>query len=120
MKHITNNTTVDPISLHKILNRIKKKKIENVILEASSHGLHQSRLDGVKFDIGIFTNLTKDHLDYHGNYKNYLNSKLILFKNLIKKDGLVIYDTDIKESKLLKKLLKKINLDLYQSDLGVT
>ena len=110
MKHITNNTTVDPISLHKILNRIKKKKIENVILEASSHGLHQSRLDGVKFDIGIFTNLTKDHLDYHGNYKNYLNSKLILFKNLIKKDGLVIYDTDIKESKIIKKIIKKNKL----------
>ena len=120
IKHITNNTTVDPITLHKILNRIKKKKIENVILEASSHGLHQSRLDGVKFDIGIFTNLTKDHLDCHGNYKNYLNSKLILFKNLIKKNGLVIYDKNIKESKIIEKIIKKKNLDLYQSDLGVT
>ena len=49
-----NNTTVDPISLHKILNRIRKEKIENVILEASSHGLHQSRLDGVKFDIRMY------------------------------------------------------------------
>ena len=56
-------------------------------MEASSHGLDQNRLDGLKFDIGIFTNLSHDHLDYHKNMKNYLNSKLYLFKHLIKKKG---------------------------------
>ena len=110
IKRKTNNTTLDPISLHKILSRIKKKNIENLILEASSHGLHQNRLDGIKFDIGIFTNLTKDHLDYHRNYKNYFNSKLILFKKLLKTNGLVIYDTDTKESENIKKIIKKKKL----------
>ena len=55
-------------------------------MEASSHGLKQNRLDGLLFDIGIFTNLTHDHLDYHKNMKNYLNSKLYLFNQLTKKE----------------------------------
>ena len=71
------NTTLDTIKINKILKKLKEKKIENVILEASSHGLNQNRLDGLEFDIGIFTNVTRDHLDYHKTYKNYLNSKLI-------------------------------------------
>ena len=54
-------------------------------MEASSHGLKQNRLDGILFNIGIFTNLSHDHLDYHKNFQDYLNSKLYLFKNLIKK-----------------------------------
>ena len=56
-----------------------------MILEASSHGLNQNRLDGLFFDIGIFTNLSHDHLDYHKNLKDYLNAKLYLFKYLIKR-----------------------------------
>ena len=81
------NTTIDPIRLSKILNNLKKQKIENVILEASSHGLNQNRLDGLLFDIGVFTNLSHDHLDYHKTFKDYLNSKLYLFKKLLKKKG---------------------------------
>ena len=59
------NTTIDPITLSRILNKLKKEKINDVILEASSHGLEQNRLDGLKFRTGIFTNLSHDHLDYH-------------------------------------------------------
>ena len=81
------NTTLDPIQLSSILNDLKKKKIEHVILEASSHGLKQNRLDGLLFDVGIFTNLSHDHLDYHKNMKNYLDSKLYLFNHLIKRRG---------------------------------
>ncbi len=65
------NTTLDPIKLAKILTKLKTQKIENVIMEASSHGLKQNRLDGLKFNSGIFTNLSQDHLDYHKNLKNY-------------------------------------------------
>ena len=71
------NTTIDPLSLSKYLNILKKNKIDYIILEASSHGLKQNRLDGLLFDIGIFTNLSHDHLDYHKNLKNYLDAKLI-------------------------------------------
>ena len=66
------------------MNNLKKQNIDNVIIEASSHGLHQNRLDGLLFNTGIFTNLSQDHLDYHKNLKNYLKAKLYLFKNLIK------------------------------------
>ena len=69
----------------KILKKLKDKKIDNVIMEASSHGLEQNRLDGLKFNSGIFTNLSQDHLDYHKNFKHYLKAKLYLFENLIKK-----------------------------------
>ncbi len=107
---LTNNTTLDPLTIHKNLSSIKRKKITNTILEASSHGLKQHRLDGLKFDTAIFTNLSRDHLDYHKTYKDYLNSKLILFNKLIKKGGTVIYDNDTYHSKILKKICKNKKL----------
>ena len=67
-----NNTTIDPIKLGKILRILKDKNIDNVIMEASSHGLSQNRLDGLVFNTGIFTNISQDHLDNHKNFKNYL------------------------------------------------
>ena len=86
------NTTIDPITLSKALNEFKKEKINNVILEASSHGLKQNRLDGLKFATGIFTNLSHDHLDYHKTFNDYLKSKLYLFKKLLKKNANIITD----------------------------
>ena len=80
-----NLTTLDIISLHKELVKIKTLGIDNVILEASSHGLEQGRLNGLNFETAIFTNFSQDHLDYHKNMKNYLNAKLILFSTLLKK-----------------------------------
>jgi murE/murF fusion protein len=107
------NTTIDPIKLAQILNKLKSHKIENVIMEASSHGLKQNRLDGLKFNSGIFTNLSQDHLDYHINLKNYLNAKLYLFKNLIKKRGNIITDQLIPEFKKIKKISINKKLKLY-------
>ena len=86
------NTTIDPIQLGQILKKLKNHKIDNVIIEASSHGLEQNRLDGLIFNTGIFTNLSQDHLDYHKNLKDYLDAKLYLFRNLIKKKGNIITD----------------------------
>ena len=106
----TINTSVDPVSLSKILNKFKKKRIENVILEASSHGLKQNRLDSINFNIGIFTNLSRDHLDYHKSYKDYLNSKMILFNRLMTKKSNIIYDNEIPQSKILKKISNRKNL----------
>ena len=59
------NTTMDSLKLSHYINNISKKKVDNIILEASSHGLKQHRLDGLKFNLGIFTNLSHDQLDYH-------------------------------------------------------
>jgi len=106
------NTTLDPIQLREILVNLVKRNKNNIILEASSHGLQQNRLDGLYFDIGIFTNLSHDHLDYHKNFSEYLNSKLYLFKNLIKKKGIIISDKSIPQYKFLKKIAiqKKLKL----------
>ena len=116
------NTTLDPIQLSSILKDLRKKKIEYVIMEASSHGLKQNRLDGLLFDVGIFTNLSHDHLDYHRNMKSYLNSKLYLFERLIKKKGDIITDANIPQSKKIKNIsIKKgINLSLiFNKEKGI-
>ena len=106
------NTTPDPIELGLILKDLRRKKIDNIILEASSHGLKQNRLDGLMFDIGIFTNLSHDHLDYHKTFKDYLNSKLYLFKKLIKKKGNIITDAKIPELKKINKIAIKNKLSV--------
>ena len=110
----TNNTTLDPVSVHKILDKIKRLKIENVILEASSHGLKQHRLNCINFKTAIFTNLSRDHIDYHKTYKDYLNSKLKLFNQLLSSRGNIIFDKKIKYSKILNKISKKINSKVTQ------
>ena len=68
---------------------MKNSKIENVILEASSHGLKQKRLDFLNIKTGIFTNLSHDHLDYHKDMNDYFSAKLILFKKILKKRSLL-------------------------------
>ena len=90
-----------------ILKKLKENNIENVILEASSHGLKQHRLNNINFNTALFTNLSRDHLDYHKTYKDYFNSKLILFKNLLKSKGNIIFDERIPEAKELIKISKK-------------
>ena len=106
------NTTLNPIELSKIISDLSLKKIDHIILEASSHGLKQNRLDGLSFDVGIFTNLSHDHLDYHKNYKDYLNSKLYLFKHLVKNKGSIISDTTIPQFNEIKKISNKKKLKL--------
>jgi MurE/MurF fusion protein len=106
------NTTLNPIELSKIINDLGFKKIDHIILEASSHGLKQNRLDGLSFDLGIFTNLSHDHLDYHKSFRDYLNSKLYLFKYLVKKGGHVILDSTIPQFNEIKKISIKKKLKL--------
>ena len=108
----THLTTLDVISLHRELEKIKALGIDNVILEASSHGLEQGRLDGLNFKTAIFTNFSQDHLDYHKNMKNYLNAKLILFSKLLGKKRNIITDNEIPEFLKLRKVVKKNNLNL--------
>ena len=109
----TNNTTIDPVNIHKILQKLKKLKIENVILEASSHGLKQHRLNNIKFKSAIFTNLSRDHIDYHKNFKDYLNSKLKLFNELLDFNSNIVFDENIKESRILNRISKKKNLKKF-------
>jgi MurE/MurF fusion protein len=106
------NTTIDPINLSKILCKLKKEKINNVIMEASSHGLKQNRLDGLKFNTGIFTNLSHDHLDYHKTFSDYLKSKLYLFRKLLIKNANIITDINIPEFKKIKKIASEGKLNI--------
>jgi len=90
-------TTPDTLSLHKTLARLKAEGVEHVALEASSHGLHQRRLDGVKFTAVAFTNLSRDHLDYHETIEAYRDAKLRLFRELIDSDGTAVIDSSSEE-----------------------
>ena len=108
----TNLTTLDIISLHHELSKIKKQGVNNVILEASSHGLLQGRLEGLEFKTAVFTNFSQDHLDYHKNMKNYLEAKLILFSKLLKENQNIVTDNQIKEFSKLKFIAKKKKLNL--------
>ncbi|OUX46474.1 MAG: UDP-N-acetylmuramoyl-L-alanyl-D-glutamate--2,6-diaminopimelate ligase [Candidatus Pelagibacter sp. TMED275] len=116
-----NNTTLDPITLAKYFKLLDTMKINNIILEASSHGLHQNRLDGIKFNGGIFTNLSHDHLDYHKSFNNYLNSKLYLFKKLLKNNSFIITNSKIPQHKKLKKIATKRKLKMISlfNDKGI-
>lgn len=76
-------TTPDPVRLHETLANLKKNSIDHLAIEASSHGIDQERLAGVKIAAGIFTNLTRDHLDYHGTLENYFAAKTRLFTELL-------------------------------------
>lgn len=76
-------TTPDPVALHATLAALHRAGVTDLALEASSHGLEQRRLDGVKLSAGAFTNLTRDHLDYHGTMAAYRAAKLRLFDTLL-------------------------------------
>ena len=108
----TNLTSPDTISLHKYLYLLKKKKINNVIIEASSHGLHQKRLHHIKLKGAIFTNFSQDHLDYHKNMKSYLNAKFLLFKEVLKKGSIIISDREIDQFNQIKEIANRKNLKL--------
>jgi len=90
-------TTPDSLALHQQLAAMKKNGVEHVIMEASSHGLDQRRMDGVEFDVVGFTNLSRDHLDYHADMEEYKDAKLRLFKELMKEGGSAVVNGDDEE-----------------------
>ena len=92
------NTCPDIATIYELIEDSYNSGYKFLVLEASSQGLKEGRLYGVKFDFAIFTNLTHDHLDYHKDMNDYLNSKLLLFKAL-KPNGIGIVNIDDKYSK---------------------
>ncbi len=85
-------TTPDPVALHKNLSSLEAEGIKHAALEASSHGLDQYRLDGVRLTAAAFTNLGRDHMDYHPTIEDYLQAKLRLFRELLPVGGTVVVD----------------------------
>ena len=78
------HTTPDPIELNRLLDRMVQAGCENAFMECSSHAIAQKRIGGLTFAGGIFTNLTRDHLDYHKTFENYRNAKKAFFDSLPK------------------------------------
>ncbi|WP_024508350.1 UDP-N-acetylmuramoyl-L-alanyl-D-glutamate--2,6-diaminopimelate ligase [Bradyrhizobium sp. ARR65] len=87
-------TTPDPIALHRQLDEIARDGVTHLAFEASSHGLDQYRLDGVRIAAGGFTNLSRDHMDYHPDIAHYLAAKLRLFRELIPPGGAAVISAD--------------------------
>ncbi len=97
-------TTPDPISLNKILYDLNEAGFSHVVMEVSSHALDQYRVADVDFNIAAFTNITPEHLDYHGTFEKYKNSKAKLF-HLLAEDSKVIINADDPFGKILSKKL---------------
>ena len=87
-------TTPDSITLHETLQRLADDGVTHLAMEASSHGLDQRRLDGVRLSAGAFTNLSRDHLDYHATLEDYLAAKLRLFDTLLQPGQPAVIDAD--------------------------
>ena len=96
-RHPGSLTTPDPVALHRMLSDLADRRVDCAAIEASSHGLAQYRLDGVVFDAAAFTNLTRDHLDYHGDMEAYLAAKERLFADLLAPGGTAVLNADIAE-----------------------
>ncbi len=92
--HRPSLTTPDPVELHAILAELAQDGIGHAAMEASSHGLDQYRLDGVRLKAAAFTNLTRDHLDYHPDMAAYGAAKLRLFSDLLPADGCAVINMD--------------------------
>jgi len=90
-------TTPDPIALHRSLAELAKADVTHLAMEASSHGLDQFRLDGVLVTAAGFTNLTRDHLDYHGTMEAYFKAKCMLFERVMPKGACAVVNADIPE-----------------------
>ncbi len=95
-------TTPDPVILHETLARLAEDGVTHLALEASSHGLDQFRLDGVAIGLAAFTNLTRDHLDYHGTMATYRTAKLRLFGELLRAGGVAVLNADAAEAEAFR------------------
>ncbi len=107
-------TTPDPVALAYTLADLARAGVQRAALEASSHGLHQFRLDGLRLAAGGFTNLTRDHLDYHGTTEAYRTAKLRLFSELLEPGAPVVASTDLDTDTLaaLRDIARLRRLDL--------
>ncbi|MCR4378662.1 MAG: UDP-N-acetylmuramoyl-L-alanyl-D-glutamate--2,6-diaminopimelate ligase [Rhodospirillales bacterium] len=105
-------TTPDPVKLHETLQRLADAGVSNLAMEASSHGLEQFRLDGVRVRAAGFTNITRDHLDYHGTMQAYLAAKLRLFSDVVEIGGAAVINADVPEAQEVVATARKRGLEI--------
>lgn len=100
-------TTPDPVTLHSEIAELEAAGVTHLAMEASSQGLDQYRLDGVRVTAAAFTNLTRDHLDYHGSMEKYFDAKARLFTEVLQPDGVAVINADAPECEKLSALCDK-------------
>jgi UDP-N-acetylmuramoyl-L-alanyl-D-glutamate--2,6-diaminopimelate ligase len=103
-------TTPDPVALHRSLDELAGEGVTHLAIEASSHGLDQHRLDGLRIRAGAFTNLSRDHLDYHPDLESYLAAKLRLFTELVVPDGTAVVAADTPHSEVVAEAARRRNV----------
>ncbi len=117
-------TTLDPITIRQILHILAEEKVNYVAFEASSHGLVQKRLEGIKVHAACFTSFSQDHLDYHKNMNSYLSAKLTLFTNNLLADSVAILNSAIPQLEFIKNYLQSHNIKFRtvgtNGDLNIT
>src|SRR6266699_3072053 len=104
-------TTPDPVALHRSLDELARAGVTHLAMEASSHGLDQRRLDGVRIAAAAFTNISRDHLDYHPTFDAYLAAKLRLFE-LVQPRGAAVIDVDHEHADVVVATAKQRRLRL--------
>jgi len=107
------HTTPDPVAIHATLDKLAKEGVTHAAMEASSHGLAQYRLHGVKLAAGAFTNLTQDHLDYHLDFNDYRNAKLKLFTDLLPQGAPAVINADSPELDVFEAAARKAGLKSF-------
>ncbi|WP_342259422.1 UDP-N-acetylmuramoyl-L-alanyl-D-glutamate--2,6-diaminopimelate ligase [Candidatus Tisiphia endosymbiont of Metellina segmentata] len=103
-------TTPDPVTLRHILHKLAENGTKYLAFEASSHGLEQQRLLGIKVDAACFTSFSQDHLDYHKNMDNYLLAKLKLFTDNLSQTGVAVLNSEIEQLDYIKSYLQERNI----------
>jgi UDP-N-acetylmuramoyl-L-alanyl-D-glutamate--2,6-diaminopimelate ligase len=106
-------TTPDPLELHQTLDRLSADGVTHLAIEASSHGLHQHRLDGLRVKVGAFTNITRDHLDYHQTLDAYLRAKLLIYERLVQPDGAAVIDVDHEHADAMVAAARARGLEIF-------
>ena len=106
------HTTPDPARVHAMLTQLADEGVTHVAMEASSHGLEQHRIDGLRFDAAAFTNLTQDHLDYHRDMGAYRDAKLKLWA-LVKDGAPAVINADAAEGDVFERDAKARGLDIW-------
>jgi len=107
-------TTPGPVELQRVLRALANRGVRTVAMEVSSHSLDQRRIDGLEFDVAVFTNLTRDHLDYHGTMESYLKAKALLL-DYLKRGGTAVINADADEWKALHPRSRPFTFGLHAS-----
>ena len=107
------HTTPDPVKLHALAAKLRDDHVQHLAIEASSHGLAQYRLDGLRLTAGAFTNLTRDHLDYHATLEEYFAAKMRLFEELLPENAAAVINMDMPEADEILKRVKARGLRAF-------